>query len=179
MNITSKMYGPFETAKKLAACAVLILVCLTAQAENKAFEKLAKIKDVEFVHVDKNMIELASKTGEGLHLGDVINLDDKDGKFISTISNIKVFTSEKKKSMEQMKKAATKILKGKGWHPLVDTTGEEGEVVKIYQAKDGEQITNVVVAVEEDNAVVVVIDGTFDITKLMGMGNEDNQEGQE
>lgn len=178
MNITSTMYGSFETVKKLAVCAVLVLVCSAAQAENKAFDKLAKIKGVEYVHVDKDMIALAAKTREGLHLGDVINLDDKDGKFINTISNIKVFSSENKKSMVQMKKAATKILKGKEWQPLIDTKGEDGEVVKIYQAKDGEQTTNVVVATEDDEAVVVVIDGTFDITKLMGMSgdNEDNND---
>lgn len=178
MNIKSKMYASFETLKKLAACTVLVLVCLTAQAENKAFDKLSKIKDVDFVNVDKDMVALAAKSGKGLHIGDVINLDDTDGKFLNTIDNIKVFSSENKKAMEQLQKTATKMLKGKDWHSLMDMKGDDGEIVKIYQAKEGEKNTNVVVAIEEDNAVVVVINGTLDIKQLMGMGNKGNNEEQ-
>ena len=178
MNIKSKMYASFETLKKLAACTVLVLVCLTAQAENKAFDKLSKIKDVDFVNVDKDMVALAAKSGEGLHLGDVVNLDDTDGKFLNTIDNIKVFSSENKKAMEQMQKTATKILKGKDWQPLIDMKGDDGEIVKIYQAKEGEKNTNVVVAIEEDECVVVIIDGTFDIKQMMEMGNKGNNEEQ-
>ena len=115
---------------------------------------------------------------EGLHLGDVVNLDDTDGKFLNTIDNIKVFSSENKKAMEQMQKTATKILKGKDWQPLIDMKGDDGEIVKIYQAKEGEKNTNVVVAIEEDECVVVIIDGTFDIKQMMEMGNKGNNEEQ-
>ena len=167
------MCGPFETMKKLAVCAVLVLTCANAQAQDKAFSKLAKIKGVDFVHVDKSMIEQAAKTGEGIHIGEAVNFDDEEGMFLKELSDVKVFRTEEQKAREQMKKAATKLLKQKEWQPLIDATSEEGQVVKIYQAKNGEQIKNVVFATQDDETVLVVIDGTFDLGKMMGMGNNE------
>ena len=173
------MCGPFETMKKLAVCAVLVLMCANAQAQDKAFGKLAKIKGVEFVHVDKSMISQAIKSGDGLHLGEAINIDDKDGSFLQNFSDMKVFRTDEQKACEQMKKAATKLLKGKKWQPLIDATGEEGQVVKIYQAKKGEQISNVVFATQDDETILVVIDGIFDIGKMIGMGNNGDDKDQQ
>lgn len=176
MNILSKNCGPLLTVKKLAVCAVLVFACVSANAENKDFDKLSKIKEVEVMHIDKNMINLAAQSGAGLHIGDAINFDDEDGDMIKTINEIKIYHCEKKGAMEKFKKEATKILKAKKWQALIDQKGEEGEIVKIYQAKDGEQNSNVIFASEEDEAVVIVIDGAFDLTKAMGMGNN-NEDG--
>jgi hypothetical protein len=176
MNILSKNCGPLLTMKKLAVCAVLVFACVSANAENKDFDKLSKIKEVEVMHIDKNMINLAAQSGAGLHIGDAINFDDEDGDMIKTINEIKIYHCEKKGAMEKFKKEATKILKAKKWQALIDQKGEEGEIVKIYQAKDGEQNSNVIFASEEDEAVVIVIDGAFDLTKAMGMGNN-NEDG--
>ena len=176
MNILSKNCGPLLTVKKLAVCAVLVFACVSANAENKDFDKLSKIKEVEVMHIDKNMINLAAQSGAGLHIGDAINFDDEDGDMIKTINEIKIYHCEKKGAMEKFKKEATKILKAKKWQALIDQKGEEGEIVKIYQAKDGEQNSNVIFASEEDEVVVIVIDGAFDLTKAMGMGNN-NEDG--
>ena len=176
MNILSKNCGPLLTVKKLAVCAVLVFACVSANAENKDFDKLSKIKEVEVMHIDKNMINLAAQTGAGLHIGDAINIDDEDGDMIKTINEIKIYHCEKKGAMEKFKKEATKILKAKKWQALIDQKGDDGEIVKIYQAKDGEQNSNVIFASEEDEAVVIVIDGAFDLTKAMGMGNN-NEDG--
>ena len=176
MNILSKNCGPLLTVKKLAVCAVLVFAFVSAYAENKDFDKLSKIKEVEVMHIDKNMINLAAQSGAGLHIGDAINFDDEDGDMIKTINEIKIYHCEKKGAMEKFKKEATKILKAKKWQALIDQKGEEGEIVKIYQAKDGEQNSNVIFASEEDEAVVIVIDGAFDLTKAMGMGNN-NEDG--
>ena len=179
MNILSEIVSPLMTMKKVAICAVLVFACVNVNAESKDFDKLSKIKDVEVTHVDKSMIELAAKTGTGIHLGETINLDDEDGDVVKTISDIKIYHCEKKKGMDKLKTEATKILKGKKWQSLIDTKGEEGEIVKIYQAKEDDQISNVVVAIEEDEAVVVVIDGTFDLTKMMGMGGDNENDDQD
>lgn len=176
MKKLSKIYGPLSTMKKLAVCAVLVFACVSAYAENKDFDKLSKIKEVEVMHIDKNMINLAAQSGAGLHIGDAINFDDEDGDMIKTINEIKIYHCEKKGAMEKFKKEATKILKAKKWQALIDQKGDDGEIVKIYQAKDGEQNSNVIFASEEDEAVVIVIDGAFDLTKAMGMGNN-NEDG--
>ena len=179
MKKLSKIYGPLSTMKKLAVCAVLVFACVSAYAESKDFGKLSKIKEVEVMHIDKNMINLAAQSGESIHLGDFVHIDKADDgslDMLETINEIKIYHCEKKDAMEKFKKEATKILKAKKWQALIDQKGEEGEIVKIYQAKDGDQISNVVFAQEKDDAVVVVIDGTFDITKMMGMGGDDANE---
>ena len=179
MKKLSKIYGPLSTMKKLAVCAVLVFACVSAYAESKDFGKLSKIKEVEVMHIDKNMINLAAQSGESIHLGDFIHIDKADDgslDMLKTINEIKIYHCEKKDAMEKFKKEATKILKAKKWQALIDTKGDDGEVVKIYQAKDGEQVSNVVFAQEKDDAVVVVIDGTFDLTKVMGIGNN-NEDG--
>ena len=43
-------------------------------------------------------------------------------------------------------------------------------MVKIYLSKKGEQSTNVILAVEENEATLVVISGTFDFAKMMQQG---------
>ena len=174
MNNLSKESGLLKTMKKWAVCAVLVFVCVNVNAQCKDFDKLAKIKGVEYTHVDKSMLNMAFKSGEGLHLGESINIDDEGGKFLKDMNEIKVFECEGEENIEKFKKIAIKVLKAKKWEPLIDTKSDDGQIVKIYQAKKGEQITNVVLAIEDDEAQLVIIDGTFDLKKMMGEHEEDN-----
>ncbi len=171
MNHLSMTFSPLMTMKKLAVCAVLAFVCAGANAQTNAFDELAKIKGVEFQHVGKDMIKLAAKQGNGLHVGDVVNLGQGEGEeFLNQFDDVKVFTCEEGGNIKKFKKAALKLLKGKEWEPLVDTKGDDGEMVKIYLSKKGERSTNVILAVEEDEATLVVISGTFDLAKMMQQG---------
>ena len=176
MNHFSMTFSSLQTMKKLAVCAVLAFLCVGANAQSNTFDELAKIKGVEYQHVDKNMINLAAKQGNGLHVGEVVNLGggDDGGKFLDQFDDVKVFTCEKEGNIKKFQKAALKLLKGKEWEPLVDTKGDDGEMVKIYLSKKGEQSTNVVLAVEEDEATLVVISGTFDFAKMLQQGMKMN-----
>jgi hypothetical protein len=166
------MYGLLKAMKKWAVCAVLVFVCAGANAQSKDFEKLAKIKGVEYTHVGKDMISQAAKQGEGLHVGEVVNLGgDGDGEeFLNQFNDVKVFSCEEKGSIRKFKKTALNLLKGKEWEPLIDTKGDDGEMVKIYLSKNGEQSTNVILAVEEEEAHLVVFNGTFDFAKMLQQG---------
>jgi len=170
MNKLFTTNSPLKAMKKLAICAVLVFVSVNANAQCQDFDKLAKIKGVEYQHVDKNMINLAAKMGEGLHIGEAINIGGGGdaGKILDQFNDVKVFICEEEGNIPKFKKTALKVLKGKQWEPLIDTKGDEGEIVKIYQAKKGEQVTSVILAIEDDEAQLVVLDGTFDITKMMG-----------
>ena len=178
MKYLSEIISPLQALKKLVICAALAFVCVNVNAECKDFDKLAKMKGVEYQHVDKNMINLAAKTGEGLQLGEVVNLSggDDEGNFLDQFDDVKVFSCEKKSSIKAFMKATLKMLKDKKWEALVDTKGDDGEIVKIYLAKQGERSTNVILAIEDDEAQLVVIDGTFDLMKLMGQGMNANTE---
>ena len=84
MNKVFAMYGLLKAMKKWAVCAVLVCVCAGAYAQNKLFDELAKMKGVEYQHVNKDMISLAAKQGNGLHIGDVVNLGPGAGEDFST-----------------------------------------------------------------------------------------------
>ena len=171
MNNVFTMNSSLQTIKKLAVCAALVCVCAGAFAQNKVFDELAKMKGVEYTHVDKDMIKLAAKQGNGLHVGDVVNLGQGAGEdFLNQFDDVKVFTCEDGGNIKKFQKTALKLLKGKEWEPLVDTKGDDGEMVKIYLSKKGEQSTNVILAVEENEATLVVISGTFDFAKMMQQG---------
>ena len=172
------MTSPLRTMKMLALCAALVLVCAGAQARNKDFNQLAKIKDVECVHINKMLLKLASMSGEGLHIGENINIDGtgKGKEAIDQIDDLRVYTTGNQKSIDQMKTVVLDILKGKDWEPLIDVKEEDGQVAKIYQARKGKKVTNVIFALEEDEATVVILSGKLDIGKLMEQqaGEEEN-----
>ena len=171
MKNLSETFSPLRTMKKWAVCAMLVLMCASANAQSVDFEKLAEIKGVEYFHVGKDMIKLAAKEGKGLHVGEMINLGDGEGEeFLNQFDDVKVFTCEQKGSIKKFKKTALNLLKGRQWEPLLETTGDEGEIVKIYLSKNGEHSTNVILSIEDDEANLVVIDGTFDLAKMIQEG---------
>lgn len=172
MNSLSMTVSPLRTMKKWAVCAVLVFVCAGANAQSTDFDKLVKIDGVEYQYIGKEMIALAAKQGEGLHVGDMefIPEQGKGADFYDQFDNIKVFTCEQKGSIKKFTKTALNLLKGQEWEPLLETKGDDGEIVKIYLSKNGEHSTNVIFSVEDDEAHLVVINGTFDFAKMMQQG---------
>ena len=157
--------------KKIILSLIVLLSVGSAYSQSTNFEEIAKIKGVEYTHVDKDMIKLAAKQGKGLHVGEMVNLGDGEGEeFLNQFDDVKVFTCEEKGSVKKFKKTALKLLKGQEWEPLIDTKGDDGEIVKIYLSKNGEHSTNVILAVEDEEANLVVINGTFDYAKMMQEG---------
>ena len=157
--------------KKIILSLIVLLSVGSAYGQSTNFEEIAKIKGVEYTHVDKDMIKLAAKQGNGLHVGEMVNLGDGEGEeFLDQFDDVKVFTCEEKGSVKKFKKTALKLLKGQEWEPLIDTKGDDGEIVKIYLSKNGEHSTNVILAVEDEEANLVVINGTFDYAKMMQEG---------
>lgn len=172
MKNLSEMFSPLQTMRKWAVCAVLVFVCANAHAQSTNFEELAKIKGVEYVQVNKDMIKLAGLEGKGLQLGDM-EFTPEQGKgadFYDQFDNIKVFSCEQKGSIKKFTKTALNLLKGQEWEPLMDTKDDDGEIVKIYLSKNGERSTNVILAVSDEDANLVVINGTFDFAKMMQEG---------
>ena len=178
MKNLSEMFSPLQTMRKWAVCAVLVFVCANAHAQSTNFEELAKIKGVEYVQVNKDMIKLAGLEGKGLQLGDMEfkPTEGKEADFYDQFDNIKVFTCEQKGSVKKFTKTALNLLKGQEWEPLLETKGDDGEIVKIYLSKNGEHSTNVIFSVEDDEAHLVVINGTFEFAKMMQEGMKDKTE---
>ena len=203
MKYSSKTFNPLKSMKKLAICVILVFICINANgrssesypssledgrvvtdegkanAECKDFDKLAKMEGVEFTHINKDIVKQAFESGEGLHLGEAINIDDEGGMILKKIADVKVFRREGADNIESFKKAALKVLKSKKWNSLMDTKNDEGQIVKIYQKQKGEQFTNVVLAIQDGEAVLVVIDGTLDLAKMFNGGYDDEEDEDE
>ena len=157
--------------KRIILSLIVLLSAASVNAQSRNFDELAKIKGVEYTHIGKEMIQLAAKQGKGLNVGDMVKLGNGEGEeFLNQFDDVKVFTCEEKGSVKKFRKTALKLLKGQEWEPLLDTKGDDGEMVKIYLSKNGEHSTNVILTVEDEEANLVVISGTFDFAKMMQEG---------
>ena len=157
--------------KRIILSLIVLLSAASVNAQSTNFDELAKIKGVEYTHVGKEMIQLAAKQGKGLNVGDMVKLGNGEGEeFLNQFDDVKIFTCEEKGSVKKFRKTALKLLKGQEWEPLIDTKGDDGEMVKIYLSKNGEHSTNVILTVEDEEANLVVISGTFDFAKMMQEG---------
>ena len=122
---------------KVALCATVLFAPTTAKAQGAEFKELAKIEGVERVSINKSFLKLAAIGGGNINLGEGFSIGDKSGDILKKIDGIEVFTTEGKKSAEQLGNAVRSILNGKGWEPLIDVNDEDGEKVKIYQYQKG------------------------------------------
>ena len=163
--------------KRIIFSLIVLLSVAGANAQSANFEELSKIKGVDYTHVDKDMIERTAKQVKGLDVAGIVNLgDDSKEEFLNQFDDVKVFKCEDKGSIKKFKKTVQKLLQGKEWEPLIDTKGPDGEILKVYLSKNGERSTNVVLAVEDEEANLVVINGTFDMAKQLQGGMKFNVE---
>ena len=164
-----------HTLIKMVLCAAIILTPIGADAQEKEFKKLKKIEGVEHVHIPKFLINLAAKNGESLNVGDNINLGDYwTGDLIKKINAVDIFNSEEKEASAKLSTCVRNILSGNTWEQLIDVTDEDGEKIKICQAKHGKQTTFVIFAEEDSEASLVVIDGKLDMAQLMEQMSKEN-----
>ena len=169
-----KKNSPLRTMKRLAVCAMLMIVCVHASAQNKDFEELAKIDGIEYQHLDKKAISEAVKQKQGL-LDDVeangmsidkVEMMNNIAKILN-MDDLMVFSCKEEKAVEPLKKSVVEILKGDGWEAIIDVKGDEGQIVKIYQNKtDGKQ-TSVIFGSDKEDTKLMVIEGSLGILQMM------------
>ena len=159
---------------KVALCATIMFTSTGANALDKNFKKLTKIEGVEHVHIGKFLLSLAAKNGESVNIGEDITFTGKSGDMLKKINSIDVFTSEEKKTVEQLSQQVRNILDGNGWEPLIDAKDEEGYKSKIYQKQQGKHTTIVIFAEEDGEASLVVIDGKIDMAQLIEQMDQEN-----
>lgn len=166
MEYNKNRFSPMRTMKKMAVCAVMALVCVGSSAQGKDFEKLEKIKGVEFLHIDKDMIKEAAENGKQLPFGNnqkfMIAKDD----ILRAVDDVAVYTCEEGKGIEKMKKSVHKVLKGDEWNTIFDISDKD-RIIKILQSKRGEQVTSAIYMSEDSGARLVVINGSIGIAQLI------------
>lgn len=151
---------------KVALCATVLFAPTTAKAQVAEFKELAKIKGVEVVHMDKKMINSAAEKGEDLKY-DEITIAGSGSEILNYLDDVFLYRCEAQKGAEILKKKVLKLLKNEKWQTLMDVAGDEGEKVKMCQAKEGEKNTNVFFVEKDDETVFVVMTGSLDLANLI------------
>lgn len=167
-----EMSSPLRTMKKVVLCAMLMMVCANASAQNKEFEKLAKIDGVEYQHLDKEAIrEAVQKKSDQLDKVGGITFDKVEIRnniaSILDMDDLMVFSCKEEKAVEELKKSVQGIVKGDGWESILDINAEDGQMVKIYQNTTDGKKTSVIFGSSKDDTQLMVIEGSLGILQMM------------
>ena len=143
-------------------CIIVAISSLTVNAQVKAFEKYADMKNVSYVYISKYMLGMASKTS----MPSVPGVDTKS--LASKLTGIQIISSEEKTARVKLKNDVQDILAHDKYEVLMQIR-EDGDKVDIYHCV-GKQQSVVVMLMDEDNsATVMIFSGNFTLDDLMKM----------
>lgn len=149
-----------QTIIRSLLCTIMALLCLTASAQVKEFEKYADTKNVTYVYISKYMIGMVGKmaTMPGV---DISSLSNK-------LSAIQIITSDDKAAGTKLKKEVQGIL-SKGKYEKLMQINEDDSKVNIYHSEGKEQSAVVMISDGDGSVTVMVFSGKFsldDVTKM-------------
>ena len=135
---------------------------LTVNAQVKAFEKYADMKNVSYVYISKYMLGMASKTS----MPSVPGVDTKS--LASKLTGIQIISSEEKTARVKLKNDVKDILAHDKYEVLMQIR-EDGDKVDIYHCVGKQQSVVVMLMDEDDSATVMIFSGNFTLEDLMKM----------
>ena len=151
-----------QTIIKALLCVVVTLCSLNANAQVKAFEKYADMKNVTYVFISKYMLGMAGKNA-GLSVPgvDVKTLGNK-------LTGIQIITSENKAARTKLKNEVKAIM-AKDKYELLMQVNEDDSKVNIFH-HIGKQQSAVIMQVEGDDELsILVFSGKFSLDDVMKM----------
>ena len=152
-----------QTMIKAFLCVVTALSSLTVNAQVKAFEKYADMKNVSYVFISKHMLGMAGKVATPAAIPGV---DIKS--LASKLTGIQIITSEHKDAQKKLKSDVKSIME-KDKYELMMQMNEEDSKVNIFHHMD-KKLSAVVMQVEEDDEMtVIVFSGNFTLDDVMKM----------
>lgn len=153
---------------KRTILSIALALCVgCAFAQSNAFAKLADIKGVEHVNINKTMLDLAAKSGGDFEFSDDLSLEGMSVDMLKKLENISIYNCEEKEGAEAMGIQVSGIVSGRGWEPLVVGTDEDGEKMKICQFKKGKKSTIAIFHEEEGESSLIILEGKLDFKKLI------------
>ena len=151
-----------QTIIKALLCLVVAMSSLTANAQVKAFEKYADMKNVTYVFISKYMLGMAGKNA-GLSVPgvDVKTLANK-------LTGIQIISSENKGAQTKLKNDVKAIM-AKDKYELLMQVNEDDSKVNIFHHV-GKQQSAVIMQVEDDEELtILVFSGKFSLEDVMKM----------
>ena len=145
-------------------CAVVAMASLTANAQVKAFEKYADMKNVSYVYISKYMLGMAGKSTPSVPGVDMKSL-------VSKLTGLQIISSEEKTARAKLKADVKDLLARDNYEVLMQIR-DDGSKVDIYHCI-GKQQSVVVMLVDDDGeATVMVFSGHFTMDDVMKMTKE-------
>ena len=143
-------------------CAVVTMASLTVNAQVKAFEKYADMKNVSYVYISKYMLGMASKAS----MPSVPGVDTKS--LVSKLTGIQIISSEEKTARAKLRNDVKDILARDKYEVLMQIR-EDGDKVDIYHCVGKQQSVVVMLMDEDDSATVMIFSGNFTLDDVMKM----------
>lgn len=143
-------------------CIMVAMASLTVNAQAKAFEKYADMKNVSYIYISKYMLGMASKAS----MPSVPGVDTKS--LASKLTGIQIVSSEEKTARAILRNDVKNILARDKYEVLMQMR-EDGDKVDIYHCVGKQQSVVVMLMDEDDSATVMIFSGNFTLDDVMKM----------
>jgi hypothetical protein len=147
---------------KAFLCVVAALSCLTVNAQVKAFEKYADMKNVSYVYISKFMLNMAGKNAAP----SVPGIDTKT--LAGKLTGIQIITSEHKEAQKKLKSDVKSIM-AKDKYELLMQMNEDDSKVNIFHHVDKQQSAVIMQVEGNDETTVMIFSGKFTLDDVMKM----------
>jgi len=147
---------------KTLLCIVVALSSLTANAQVKAFEKFADMKNVTYVFISKYMLGIAGKEATPSVPGvDIKSLANK-------LTGIQIITTEDDAARTKLKNDVKGII-AKDKYELLMQMNEDDNKVNIFHHVNKQQSVVIMLIEEDDQTTAMVFSGKFTLEDVMEM----------
>ena len=151
-----------QTIIRFLLCTVVVMCSLNANAQVKAFEKYADMKNVTYVFISKYMLGMAGKNAALSVPGvDVKTLGNK-------LTGIQIISCENK-GMQSKLKSDIKGIISKDKYELMMQVNEDDSKVNIYHHIGKQQSAVIMLVDEDDELTILVFSGKFTLEDVMKM----------
>lgn len=151
-----------QTFIKFFLCMVVTMCSLSANAQVKAFEKYADMKNVTYVYISKYMLGMAGKNAAPSVPGvDISNLSKK-------LTGIQIINTENKVARNKLKEEVKSII-AKDKYELMMQVNEDDSKVNIYHHIDKQQSAVIMLVDQDDELAIMVFSGKFTLEDVMKM----------
>lgn len=143
-------------------CVAMLVASIQANAQVKAFEKYADMKNVSYVYISKYMLSMAGKNAAP----SVPNVNMKS--LTNKLTGIQLINSDEKAARTKLKNDVSSII-ARDKYTLLMQVKEDGDKVDIYYHVDKRNSAVVMLVEEDDEVNVIVFSGTFTLDDVMKM----------
>ncbi len=149
---------------KTILCTVMVLTCLNAHAQVKAFEKYSDMNGITYVYISKAMLSAIS--GRLNKMPSMPNVDAQV--LVNKLSAIQLIHAEKNDMRTKLRSEVQGIVK-KDKYELLMQVKEDGNKADIYQNIGPQQSVVAMLVEEKDGVTAVVFSGKFTTEDVMKM----------